>query len=147
MFDRYENVIQNPPRMYEEYFFETLPVVSGALWAVRKLMPHYDIHVLTQPVKNTHYSYSEKAAWIWKWFPELGGKLHLTQNKEFFSSRDMILIDDNREKWQPKWNERGGTFVHFIYSPQDNKRNRMMWETIVDNLIYKANPNIQGKDD
>lgn len=136
MFEKHEQIQNNPPRMYEEFFFETLPVVDGALWAIRKLMPYYDIHVLTQPVMNTHYSYSEKAAWIWKWFPELGGKLHLTQNKEFFSGPGRVLIDDSVEKWYKKWEDKGGMFIHFSYSPMhNNKINRSEWERIVQELL------------
>ena len=129
--DEYKN---NPPRMYERYFFETLPVVKGALWAVRTLMPHYDIHILTQPVKETHYSYSEKAAWVWKWFPELGGKVHMSQKKEFLSGRNRILIDDNLKWWEP-WEMNGGQFVHFKYDLETPENNRKQWELIVEQLL------------
>jgi 5'(3')-deoxyribonucleotidase len=134
LFQKTDVIQHNPARMYEEYFFETLPVVEGALWAVRMLMPHYDIHVLTQPVKETHYSYSEKAAWIWKWFPELSANLHLTQQKELLSGEGRILIDDNHAKWSDKWVSQGGKFIHFKYEIDDARMNRQEWERIVDEL-------------
>ena len=135
LFEGMEKVEYNPPQMYEKYFFEELPVVDGALSAVRVLMKKYDVHILTQPVKETHYSYSEKAAWIWKWFPELGGKLHMSQNKEFLSAKNHILIDDNLEKWGEKWEDHGGTFIHFDYSPDNRAWNKQEWDSIVGRLI------------
>lgn len=131
-FQSSDEVVKSPPRMFEEFFFETLPPIDGALWGVRELLKlDYDIHILTQPVKETHYSYSEKDAWIKKWIPELWGKLILTQNKELLSSKDRILVDDNQIKWSDSWVAGGGVFYYFDYSKESKDHNRLMWEKLV----------------
>lgn len=106
----------NYPEMYEVGFFEDLPVIPGALSTVREIIKLFGIentYILTQPVKETHYSYSEKAAWIAKWFPELSNNLILTQHKGLEAAPGRVLIDDNAEKWKNKWEGGGGTFVWF----------------------------------
>lgn len=135
MFKRGDKIKNAPPKMFEEFFFETLPPVEGSLSAVRQLLQSdkYDIHILTQPVKETHYSYSEKAAWVAKWFPELLNKLTLTQNKELLSGPNRILIDDSIIRWQSKWESAGGKFITFNYSSE--LENRTEWERIVSELI------------
>jgi 5'(3')-deoxyribonucleotidase len=112
----------NPSEMYEQFFFEELPPVKGSLSAVREfLQMGIEVHILSQPVKETHYSYSEKAAWVAKWFPELLGNIHLTQKKEFFAGEGHVLIDDNEKKWRALWEDGGGTFVHFRYYTSEHE--------------------------
>lgn len=135
VFEEIEKPEYNPPEMYQKYFFEELPVVDGALSAVRRLMRHYEIHILTQPVSETHYSYSEKAAWIWKWFPELGQRVHMSQNKEFLSAPGRVLVDDNKGKWCDLWESKGGTFIHFEYSPDNRAWNKQEWNSVVGRLL------------
>lgn len=129
----------NPSEMYEKFFFEELPPVEGCLSAVREFLKMgLEVHILSQPVKETHYSYSEKAAWVAKWFPELLGNIHLTQKKQFFAGTNHILIDDNEEKWGKLWQEGGGTFIHFQY--YDRTDHDVHWlETIdkVRNILIK----------
>jgi 5'(3')-deoxyribonucleotidase len=129
LFTEGDQTLNNPPRMYEKRFFETLPVVDGALWAVRELLniEGIEVHILTQPVLNTHYSYSEKASWVAKYFPELISKLHLTQNKEFFSQSGRVLVDDCGWKWKEKWKNEGGEFIKFDSDIDPRK----MWEDVV----------------
>lgn len=134
-------VTKSPSRMYEIGFFESLPPMDGALWAIRALMKneHLDVHILTQPVKESTMSYTEKANWIAKWIPELSSKLILTQNKEHLSGPNRVLVDDAAWKWKEKWEAEGGTFVHFNvkrYDPMNPSSNgldstREMWEQIV----------------
>lgn len=132
--------VYSPPQMYEQFFFETLPPVEGSLSAIRELLQSnlFDIHILSQPVKETHYSYSEKVAWVAKWFPELSNRITLTQNKEFLSKHGRILIDDSAEKWKDKWEANGGTFILFDYERYGD--NRKEWEAVVKSLIseYKG---------
>jgi 5'(3')-deoxyribonucleotidase len=101
--------------MHEEGFFENLKPMPGSLTNVRKLFNHPDIdlHILSQPVKESAHSYSEKARWLMKWFPELAPRVTLTQNKEFLSAPGRFLIDDNHKKWKEKWETHGGRFIHF----------------------------------
>lgn len=124
-----------PPRMFEQFFFETLPPVEGAMWAIRELLQceQYDIHILTQPVKETHYSYSEKAAWVSKWIPELANKIIMTQNKELLSAPGRILIDDMAERWRTKWEAGGGTYIHFDYKRDGD--NRTEWINTLSKLL------------
>jgi 5'(3')-deoxyribonucleotidase len=134
MFEKADKIKNNPPRMYDQYFFETLPVIEGALSQVRRLMQseRYEIQILTKPVRYTHYSYSEKAAWVWKWFPELGEKLTLTQNKTLLAKEGRILIDDSLDEWGKNWENSGGTFFHFNYEAGNHAA---QWKEIVDRLL------------
>lgn len=122
-----------PPEMFEEFFFEKLPPVPGSLSSVRKIMeiPNTELHILTKPVKETHYSYSEKAAWVAKWFPELRSKLTLTQDKGLLARENRILIDDDAKQWKSVWEANGGTFIHFNYQEMDH---RVMWNMVVETL-------------
>lgn len=101
--------------MHEVGFFENLKPMPGSLKNVRKLFHHptIDLHILSQPVKESAHSYSEKALWMMRHFPELAPRITLTQNKEFLSAPGRFLIDDNHAKWCEKWQEKGGTFIHF----------------------------------
>jgi 5'(3')-deoxyribonucleotidase len=135
----HDELFHSPPEMFEEGFFENLPVVEGALWALRVLQKKYDIHILTKPVAITHYSHSEKSAWIWKWFPYLGNKVHMSQNKEFLSAPNRILIDDSQREWSDKWVANGGKFVHFKYHPRMRKEYyKNLWVNIVEDLMSKG---------
>lgn len=132
LFEKGDELVLNPPRMYEKRFFETLPVIDGALWGVRELMNLEDaeVHILSSPVLYTHYSYSEKASWIAKYFPELTDRLNLSQNKEFYSKVGRILIDDYGKKWRQKWESGGGIFYHFDHDIP----HREMWEKTVKDI-------------
>lgn len=116
----------HPPCMYDPGFFENLPPVKGALKAVRALIRSnkYDIYILTQPVANSPISYTEKAVWICKWFPELKDKIIMTQNKILVKGD--YLIDDNQ-----KWEKFEGEFL-FFDPEQDSTQ---MWENLLTKLI------------
>lgn len=136
-------VTKAPARMYEFGFFENLPLMDGALWGVRSLIKNenLDIFILSQPVKESSISYTEKANWINKWFPELNAKIILTQNKEHLSAPGRILVDDAKWKWGEAWEKQGGEFLHFNVKSNDpyykNEHQngvdspREMWEKIV----------------
>jgi 5'(3')-deoxyribonucleotidase len=98
--------------MHEPRFFLDLKPVRGALVAVRQIIRMgYDVQILSQPVAQSAHSYSEKVQWIGMHFPELVGKINLTQDKGLFKGE--FLIDDNAEKWKDKFEKNGGTFLHF----------------------------------
>ena len=122
--------------MYEDKFFETLPVVTGAEWAVRKLLRFdiFDPYILTKPVGNSPKSYQEKASWIANHFAELSRKINMSHHKELLAGPDRILIDDDI-KWKEGWEEKGGKFIHFNYSPDNVESNRREWERIVEELL------------
>lgn len=122
---------RHPTAMYEQGFFANLQPVPGALVAVRKLHHSgmFDIHVLTQPLAESPVSYMEKAQWIWKWFPELGLKINMTQDKGLFKGD--FLIDDNAKKWEDKFRENGGVFIHF----RQDEDPQVMWDEIINLLL------------
>lgn len=104
----------NYPEMYEVGFFRNLPVIPGAREAVTALLECglYDISILTQPVKESAHSYSEKVEWIAEHFPELSNHIIMTQDKSELSRAGDLLMDDNI-KWSEGWNKHGGLFLHF----------------------------------
>lgn len=146
MFKTSDPVMTNPPRMYEEFFFETLPLVEGAAWAVRELLhlekrKLIEVHILSQPVKFTHYSYSEKAAWVKKWFSELVNRLTLTQNKEHCAAPGRILIDDDHHgRWEELWQEWEGDFIKFDFKANNPEHNRGQWEAIIEDIKERVDP-------
>lgn len=116
LFRNYEKTMRKPPRMYEEGFFENLPVLAGARWAIRVLLknPNLKLHILTKPVTNSYSCYSEKVAWIAKNFPELLGSIIIAHDKQFIAGPDRVLVDDFAEEWKQSWEAAGGVFEHFI---------------------------------
>lgn len=115
--------------MFEPGFFLNLKVLPGAKVAVQALIRMgYDVQILSQPVAESAYSYSEKVQWIGMHFPELINKINLTQDKGNFVGA--FLIDDNDVKWKDKFNANGGTFVHFDYHAGDHEAT---WNKV---LIY-----------
>lgn len=119
-------------RMYEPGFFFNLKPVDGALVAVRQLIAlGYDVQILSQPVADSYFSYSDKIRWIGCYFPELLHKVNLTQDKGLFKGD--YLIDDNYVKWKEKFEANGGKFIHFMYNPgtHTQRSNKECWENIV----------------
>ena len=118
---------RHPPIMYEKGFFENLEPMDGALKSVRELLDSelFRVEILTQPVANSTYSYTEKANWIAKYLPELTYNLNLTQDKTLFKGD--YLIDDSI-----KWGDFEGEFL--LFNPINS---RQSWEFIVEYLINK----------
>jgi 5'(3')-deoxyribonucleotidase len=108
--------------MYGVGFFENLPVIAGALVFVREIARHNDVWFLTQPVKDSAHSYSEKVTWVNKHFPEMSGKITMTQDKSLLAGDRRVLIDDNEAKWRNGWVQGGGSFIHFDerITPEEN---------------------------
>ena len=116
-----------PETMYEEGFFFNLKPVSGAMGAVKKLWESdlFDIHICSTPVAGLHWSYSDKSAWISKYFPYLYKRIILTQNKKLITAD--IAIDDRPELYNDG--------VRTI-DPRTRKANqRFQWHHIVEDLI------------
>ena len=99
---------RNPPAMYEPGFFEDLQPLSGAISSVIKILNSnkYDVYILTQPVAKSPISYTEKVNWVYKYLPDLGGKIIMTQDKSLIKGN--FLIDDSE-----KWRSFEGEFIHF----------------------------------
>lgn len=124
----------SPPEMFEPGFFETLTPMNGALSGLRSVLAfakenNIKVYILTKPVATTFYSYSEKAAWVNKWFPELFDKVILCQDKELLSGPGNILIDDHLP-WKELWEIPGGTFIQF----EELRSSLSYWRGIVETL-------------
>lgn len=122
-----DKVMRKPPRGYEEGFFESLPVLPGARWAIRTLLknPDLDVRILTKPVWKSYLCYSEKVIWIAKTFPELLDKITITNDKTMLAAPGRILIDDYAQDWKEGWEAHGGRFIHF-----ETYRSEEHWEEI-----------------
>lgn len=114
-----------PPEMYKKGFFYLLDPVPGAIRAANRLIDSgkYDVHILTQPVIDSHYSYSEKVRWVQDHLPALVGKITMTQNKLLINGD--YLIDDNI-----KWEKFDGAFILFDY-----KNAERSWNNILEVLL------------
>lgn len=102
-------------KMYVPDFFFNLQTIPGAQGAVRRILTMgFDVWILSQPLAEHHPSYGDKAKWIGVHFPHLWNKVILTQDKGLHLGS--YLIDDNLEKWKPKFEKTGGKFIHFNYN-------------------------------
>lgn len=106
------------PEMHQKGFFHNLSTTRDAHVHVRELIAlsiqhKCELHILTQPVKNSAHSYSDKVTWIATHFPELIGHITMTQDKSLMSAPDRYLIDDNEEKWKDRFEAHGGKFIKF----------------------------------
>lgn len=100
--------------MWDKDFFlniKPMPGAKGALFEINKM--GFDIWILSQPLAESPESYTDKAKWVQIHFPQFYKKLILTQDKGLKLGH--YLIDDNREKWQQKFEQNGGKFIHFPY--------------------------------
>lgn len=121
-------------KMFDRYFFLNLEPIPGAKSAVFQLLKMgFNITIVSQPFTALPESYMEKAQWIQLHFPQLTNKIILTQDKGLV--RTDFLIDDNKKKWQEKFEQTGGKFIHFQYggyNTQDMKNPEYMWTEIVE---------------
>jgi 5'(3')-deoxyribonucleotidase len=127
-------------RMFDKNFFLNLEPIPGAKVGVFQLIKMgFDVWILSQPFTLLPESYMHKAQWVQLHFPQLANKLILTQNKGL--NLGHFLIDDNK-KWQEKFEQYGGKFIHFEYggynlvTPQDPK---YLWEDIIE-TFKEINP-------
>ena len=118
----------SPSAMYELGFFEELSPLPGAMKAVHEILGSgkYDIYICTQPLAKSVISYTEKAAWVGKYLPDLIDKIIMTQDKSLIKGD--ILIDDNK-----KWKEFGGEFVWF----NPDKPSDIVWGKITKDLLSR----------
>lgn len=100
--------------MWDKYFFlnlKPIPGSKGAIFDLEKM--GFSVWILSQPLAESPQSYIEKAKWVQLHFPQLYKKLILTQDKGLHLGD--YLIDDNYKKWQNKFEQNGGKFIHFQY--------------------------------
>lgn len=123
-----EKTERAPESMWENNFFMRLKPVPGAIGAVKKLWDSgkFDIYICSIPVAGMHESYSDKSAWISRYFPYLYDRIILCQDKSLLKYD--YIIDDN-EQWRLCADVKG-------IDPVTRKANqRFKWHKIAEDLI------------
>ena len=96
--------------------------------AVRKLIEvGFDVWILSKPPSGNASAWSDKAAWIIEYLPELERKLILTHDKSLVGDENDMLIDDRPHK--ANCHLFRGTFKFFDMGKADQ------WDEILDLLI------------
>lgn len=108
----YDKIAAQYPDKEERHkkgFFLSLPIIDGALEAVKKLSKHYDVYFCsTAPWTNINAG-SEKRIWIEHYFGELAFKrLILTHRKDLIVGD--YLIDDRTKNGAGEFK---GKHIHF----------------------------------
>lgn len=79
-------------------YLEMAPM-PGAIEAVRSLIGMgYELWAATKPPTGIAFAYSDKAAWIFKYLPELKRRLIITHDKGLLGDEWDYLIDDRPHK-------------------------------------------------
>lgn len=85
-------------------FFLHLPVLPGAITAVKRLRKNFDVYVLTRPWDQAEHPYMDKKNWLRKYFPELADKIIPTACKHLVYGD--VLVDDHMlflKSWSSFW--------------------------------------------
>ena len=91
------------------YFFQTLPPITGAIEAVKRLFELYEVYFLSTPMWEVPTSYTEKRLWVEEHFGVLAEKrLILTHRKDLVIGD--ILIDDRPNNGASNFQ---GLWIHF----------------------------------
>ena len=93
-----------------------LKPISNAIKSVKKLISlekkhNFEVWIATKPPTENYHAYSEKAAWIFKYLPELKSRIIITHNKGMLGDENDFLIDDYPQG--SKAEEFSGTLIHF----------------------------------
>jgi len=101
---------QDPPEMYNQYFFRNLPVMAGAKEGVARLLANegIEVYIASKPTSENLWCASEKFEWIKEHFPALLKRMILVCDKSLLLGD--YLIDDDHHTWGHKFN---GEFLHF----------------------------------
>jgi 5'-nucleotidase len=90
-----------------------LEPMPDALESLRSLMSEgHEVWLATKPPTGIPGAYSDKAAWVFRWLPELSRRLIITPDKGLLGDENDILIDDNPGK--ANCMKFKGTFIAFI---------------------------------
>jgi len=102
-FDGYKNSF-TPPLTGDEVkkrpgaYLEMAPM-PGAIEAVRSLIGmSYEIWIATKPPTGVAFAYSDKAAWLFRYLPELKRRFIITPDKGLLGDNGDWLIDDRPHK-------------------------------------------------
>ncbi len=120
----------NHENIYKKGYFLNLKPKRGALESVRHLINsnEFDVFICSQPLAGSPNSFSEKAAWIRAYLPQLQSKIILACDKSLV--RGHYLIDDSI-KWKQGFE---GEFIHFDVT----KESDVEWDRIVGYLSKGA---------
>lgn len=107
-------------------FYRDLPLIKGAADAVPYLLTFkgIDLWVATKATRRNYNCASEKLFWLEEHFPMLASRAFIVPDKGHLNGS--FLIDDYKERWEPKFN---GTFIHFDESNPIDSWNKV-FETL-----------------
>ncbi len=90
-------------------FYENLPVMPGAIEAVKEMMELFDVYFLSTPMWDEPSSYSAKRVWVENHFGEAARKrLILTHRKDLVIGH--YLVDDRLKHGASEFT---GVHIHF----------------------------------
>jgi len=90
-------------------FYENLPVITGAIEAVKEMMELYEVYFLSTPMWGDPRSYSAKRVWLETHFGEAAKKrLILTHRKDLIIGD--YLVDDRLKHGASEFS---GVHIHF----------------------------------
>jgi 5'(3')-deoxyribonucleotidase len=76
-----------------------MPAIPGAIEAVRSLIGMgYEVWIATKPPTGIPHAYSDKAAWVLEYLPELKRRIIITHDKGLLGNADDYLCDDRPHK-------------------------------------------------
>jgi len=123
-----------------ETFYHDLPAIDGAVEAVKKLFPLFDIYFLSSPMWNVPHSFIGKRVWIEKHFGEMATKrLILTHRKDL--NLGHFLVDDRIRNGVSNFK---GLHIHFgteKFSNWDKTYNYLITKSVTDGMTYMPNRN------
>lgn len=120
--DRVDEIVRANPTI-----FENLPLIEGAVEAVKELSQHFEIYFLSTPMENIPESFMGKKIWLNKHFGNLAYKnLILTHRKDL--NIGAYLIDDRLKNGVEGFT---GEHIHFGTEKFPN------WESVLKYLNKK----------
>lgn len=76
-----------------------MPAIPGAIEAVRSLIGMgFEVWIATKPPTGVPYAYSDKAAWVFEYLPELKRRIVITHDKGLLGGNGDYLCDDRPHK-------------------------------------------------
>ncbi len=75
--------------------YQGMPPIAGAIDGVRPIIDMgFDVWFASKPPTGAAHAYADKAAWVFKYLPELKRKLIITHDKGMLGCQDDFLVDD-----------------------------------------------------
>lgn len=97
-FDGYKykhNLTSDEVKVKQGAYLE-MEAIPGAIEGAKSLIDMgFEVWLATKPPTGISYAYSDKAAWVFKYLPELKRRLIITPDKGLLGDRGDILVDDN----------------------------------------------------